>query len=383
MIYQPHFLYRLKLIFVFLVVKLKFLHPLLPKRLRTELPIGWNNYMFWVAFKSGGSKIFFDYYSKLREPLSYELKAVVAPEYRLTEEDIRFFHENGYIGPFDLIPSDEVKGIQEHLVNLVTHTESKVHAYSQGNYEFERDENGTDKNEESYKIINSANRHLEDSVLRNLFKNPAITERCAQLLGPDVILWRSVFFNLPPFGDGVGWHQANTWLGDNLKESVVQPPDFEEIFQLTCWIALTDAYKENGCMALIPGSHREIYPTKFDLGMNNETSEKYKRAYGIFDGNLDYSVDPQKVKYIEMKAGQFYLFTERLVHGSIDNVTNNSRWAVNARITRTDVKLFTEKMLKEQHETVFLGVKKMKLDNWKALLIRGEDRFGYNRLFEE
>ena len=61
MLYQPHFLYRLKLIFIYLIVKLKFLHPLLPKGFRNELPIGWNNHMFWVAFKSGGKKIYLEY----------------------------------------------------------------------------------------------------------------------------------------------------------------------------------------------------------------------------------------------------------------------------------------------------------------------------------
>ncbi|MEM9927422.1 MAG: phytanoyl-CoA dioxygenase family protein [Cyanobacteria bacterium P01_D01_bin.50] len=347
MILQQHFLYRLKLVFVFLLVKMEFIQRFVPKSLKDKLPTstGLNNRMFWTAFKSRGKRVYLDYYSKLKEPVSYKPKAVVDSQYKLTEEDIRFFHENGYIGPFDLISSDEVKQIREHLVDLATNTESKIHSYSQGYYEFKESTSETEvnNNKEVSKVINLINRHLEDSLLQNLFKNSAITERCAQLLGPDLILWRSAFFQIPPHSNGTTWHQAHTWLFENMRESVVQPPDFEEIFQVTCWIALTDAYKENGCMALIPGSHKEMYPSK--MNVNQKVLGKYERGNGNYGGELDYQVDPQKVKLIEMKAGQFYLFSERLVHGSADNVTDNSRWGVNGRITRTDVKVYTDKML--------------------------------------
>ena len=54
MLYEPHFLYRFKLILIYVIVKLEFLHPLLPKSFKDELPIGWNNQMFWTALNQAG-----------------------------------------------------------------------------------------------------------------------------------------------------------------------------------------------------------------------------------------------------------------------------------------------------------------------------------------
>ena len=204
MIYKPHFLYRIKLILVFLLARIKLFHPILPKTIRDELPTGWNDRMLWVAFKSGGKKLYFNYCSDFLEPNSYTPKAVVNKKYELTEEQVSLFYKNGHIGPWDLISSDEAERIRNHVMAL-DKTESKILSYARGDFQFE--------NEESKLFaarLNAYDRHLEDSTLLNLFKHPAITERCAQLLGPDLILWRSNIFHVPPDSLGTAWHQGNT-----------------------------------------------------------------------------------------------------------------------------------------------------------------------------
>lgn len=385
--------FRLKIAFDYFFVKFKIFQTLLPDTIKNSLPTGWNNQMFWVAFKSGGDKLYFDYYIKLKEPIDYKPKAIVDSKFELTEKDIKFFYENGYIGPFDLMPSDKAEQIKERLVKLVTKTESKIYSYSDNDFEFEgknnqnlhssKDKKIMNQNEQFvYERLNTKDRHLEDSVLLNLFKHPAVTERCAQLLGPNLILWRSQFFQKSPFSGGTKWHQASTWLFDNLQQSVVQPPDCEELFELTCWIALTDATKENGCMKLVAGSHKEIYPLKLKIEDTNK-SDIEERIFGGYQADIDCQINPQDEKVIQMKAGQFFIFTERAIHGSLDNVSDGWRWAVNGRISRTDTRIYTKKMLEENHDIKTFGVKTLKLDKWKAVLIRGEDNFGYNRLLEE
>jgi hypothetical protein len=64
----------------------------------------------------------------------------------------------------------------------------------------------------------------------------------------------------------------------------------------------------------------------------------------------------------------------------VDNVSDDWRWAVNGRIAKTNTKVFTKEMLEENLEIAIYRIKKFKLDNWKAVLLRGQDRFGYNRL---
>jgi len=184
MLYEPQFLYRFKLVFIYLIIKLEFLHPLLPKDFRNELPTGWNNKMFWTAFKSGGKKIYFGYACELGKPDSYKPKLAVKPQYQLTEEEICFFHENGYIGPFELMPPEEMVAMREDLIKMAE-TESNVFSYAKGEYKFVADTNGEirdfhelSESEQCYvNILKSYERYLDNPEILDLYKRPAITER--------------------------------------------------------------------------------------------------------------------------------------------------------------------------------------------------------------
>nr|AGH69809.1 halogenase [Nostoc sp. 'Peltigera membranacea cyanobiont'] len=379
--------FSLKLAFLYILAKLKFVHGWLPETLREQLPTGWNNQMFWVAFKSGGKIVYFDYCCRLKEPKSYKPIVSVAPEFQLTEEQIRSFYENGYLGPFNLVPSEDMEDLRQYLINSLVKTESKCFSFTAGDYELDTTTKDyslipwSKEITEDYKkhfpnAINQVNRHLDDEQLLNLFNHPAITERAAQLLEPDLLLWRTKFFEILP-GLATKLHQASRFL-ENLQESLITPEDNESLYQLTCWIALTDASKENGCMTIFPGTHKEIYP----INLGEVTQDWMNNLYNGRDSKIDYPGKLPQPHYIEMKAGQFFLFTERVIHGSVENKTNKSRWGLNGRIATTSTRIYTKKMLEECYRNKYTKVN-IKLDKWRAVLLRGEDRFGYNRYTEK
>ena len=76
---------------------------------------------------------------------------------------------------------------------------------------------------------------------------------------------------------------------------------------LSCWIAVTDATVENGCLQVIPGSHRrdliDHCPTGHDLGIP-------EKLLALADATP-----------LPMRAGSVLLFGQQLVHGSLDNTT--------------------------------------------------------------
>ncbi len=372
MLYQPHFLYRFKLILIYLLVKLEFLHPVLPSSFRDKLPLGWNNHMFWTALKSGGTRVYFEYYSKLQEPDSYKPQIVAYAEYRLTAAEIRYFYQNGYIGPFELMSPEEMAGIKEHLIKLVK-TESKIFSYSGGDYELLSEGNSGSKgvddlseNEKYYaNLLNGFERHLEDSVYLNLFKHPAITERCAQIIGPNLLLWHCNHFGVAPHSKGTAGHQESRWLSFDMKESVLEPTNEEEMFEVNCWIALTDAPEERGCLSLIPGSHKEIYPMK--VKGKQAASGAKGIVVGRYDAEMDYPINSKNTKPLPAKAGQFYLFSGRAIHGSTDNVTDEKRWAVAGHFIKADTKVFTKNMLENGLTHEVYGLTKIKLDKWKPV----------------
>jgi ectoine hydroxylase-related dioxygenase (phytanoyl-CoA dioxygenase family) len=360
MLYQPHFFYRPQLILFYILVKLKFLHPLLPKSLKDKLPRGWNNKMFWVGFKSGGQRIYFDYYCTMREPVSYQPKAVVAPEHRLTEEEMRAFYENGYLEPFDVVSPEEMENIREHVLYLIANADSDIPDYD------------TRIKGVARSAFNTKNLHLRDLIVRELFKQPAITERCAQLLRPNLLLWRSICFHILPVTNGTPWHQTTTWLV-NMKESILHPPNTDDVFQLTCWVALQDTPQEKSCLKVVPGSHKELYPMKCQSSADGQDIQL----------EIDYQVDPEKIKLLEVKAGQCVIFVDRIVHASTDNITEDERWATVGRVIRTDTRAYTEKMLQEGYKSEVFPNSNEELDNFQVVLLRGEDDYGFNKVLQE
>ena len=69
---------------------------------------------------------------------------------------------------------------------------------------------------------------------------------CRDLVGPDVRLyWEQAVYKQPHSTEPVLWHQDNGY-------TFVEPQAY-----LTCWIALTDATPENGCVVVMPGAHRD------------------------------------------------------------------------------------------------------------------------------
>ncbi len=372
------------LAFYRLLAKAERVHPWLPAKVRNRLPIDWNAKMLWTALRSGGTRIYNDYPSTLRTPTSFAPRVSVQEDYRLTEEDIRGFYENGYLGPFDVLGADEAEDLRQHLVGSVLASESKTWSF-----EFEDDagladilfpnsENDVELTEEFKQSvlphIEKVNRHLDDERLLDVYRRPEILERCAQLLGPDLLLWKSDCFEVPAKEAGTPWHQASLWLLHNMRECAVHPPDDQELFQLTVWVALTDANRDRGCLRVIPGSHRDIYPTIVE-----RDPSQVDQVYRYDKGALDYPFEGAPEHLLEAKAGQCFLFTERVVHGSVGNTTDEPRGGINARLARTDTKFYTENMFAEGHQYTYHKLR-MNLANWRAVLLRGVDRYHHNRL---
>ena len=140
--------------------------------------------------------------------------------------------------------------------------------------------------------------------------------------------------------------------------------------RVDCWIALTDAPVERAALALIPGTQKEIYPMKV-RGKRAESGDQ-GIVYGQYDIELDYDIQPENIKYLPAKAGQFYLFCGRAMHGSNDNTTDYKRWAVGGRYIKADTKVFTKNMLENGLTHEVYGLSKIKLDNWKPILVRGK-----------
>lgn len=313
---------------------------ILPRDIKS-IVTNWEYEMFWMLIKSGFTKAYIDQPCYFKMPKVIESKADVAPEYRLSQQELETFYHDGYLGPFDAFSADEMRDFEKELREM----EKSV--------------------SDTYDFVTPRDRHFESPRLWNYFKNPAITERLAQLLGPDLLVWRSQIFYKDAGTSAIQWHQASTFIVEDYQDPAIFPPDRSEIFQLTVWIAVDDATAENGCMRFAPGTHDKIQPIKFggDEGF-------YNANYTLeFDRNAQEEVE------IPVRSGQFIFFTERCIHGSAANTSDKNRLAFNMRVIPTNVPVYTNK---EYYRSVYNGGKYF-LDKWGVAVLRGEDHYQLSR----
>jgi ectoine hydroxylase-related dioxygenase (phytanoyl-CoA dioxygenase family) len=181
------------------------------------------------------------------------------------------------------------------------------------------------------------NRHLDCRPAFELCSHPALLDRMESLIGKNLVLWRSYFFVKYPGSKAVPWHQdINYWP--------IEPP-----LNVSAWVAMDEAIIENSCVQLIPGSHRDMVPHLKSEG--TVFREEADPAY----------YDSSKAIPMELKPGQFFLFSERILHYSAPNSSNKRRLGLAVRMTVPFVKVYQKN---DPHNNV--------------LLVRGDDEMKLN-----
>ena len=140
---------------------------------------------------------------------------------KLSAEQLEFYREEGYAGPNRLLDDAGLEKVRAEMDALI-------------------DALPADNRPE-----NMPSPHYENRFLRDLLLSDPFVDVAEQIVGPDVALFTVYAISKPP-GDGrpVRWHQDADYF----------PIDPIETF--TLWLAIDDSTRENGCMRVLPGTHR-------------------------------------------------------------------------------------------------------------------------------
>jgi len=154
----------------------------------------------------------------------------------LSEQEVQFFQENGYLPARPLLTAEEVARLRERFYALLEGRSSKKPEAMRNLY--------GDEERVVIQIVNAW--EADDEFYRYLF-HPKLTEAVAKLMNTDTVrVWHDQIQYKPPYKGGPTiWHQ------DHPYWPVLQPPDL-----VSAWLALEDADVENGCMHVVPRSHR-------------------------------------------------------------------------------------------------------------------------------
>jgi|TARA_B100000745_G_C20087651_1_gene371681 ectoine hydroxylase-related dioxygenase (phytanoyl-CoA dioxygenase family) len=199
----------------------------------------------------------------------------------LTDQQIQQYHDDGFIAPLRVMPEDEAFSIKTQL-------EEAERAFS-----------------DEFNAENRNNLHLIFSFLDELAHNTVIVDAVEDLIGPDIALWGSVMFTKESSSDHyVSWHQDATYMGMNSN-------DF-----LTPWIALTPSNIETGCMAMIPGSHKQNIHRHEDTFSENNILTR---------GQVVKDVDESKAVNLILNPGEISIHHGAVIHGSKPNKSKQRR----------------------------------------------------------
>jgi phytanoyl-CoA hydroxylase len=159
--------------------------------------------------------------------------------------------------------------------------------------------------------------HWVSPIVADMVRHPRIAAVLGEITGAHIPYWdgrvkcmQSMLFAKPPGLPGQAWHQDERYIPTRDRSLI------------GAWIALDDADEENGCLRVLPRSHRtgELFALR-DHGLPEE-----------FDpGEEAYGFDPADERLLTVKAGDVVFFNGYLLHRSLRNasVNRNRRALVN------------------------------------------------------
>ena len=199
----------------------------------------------------------------------------------LTAEQSNHYKIKGYISPVNALSYSEAKEIRD---------------------EIEKIEKGWPGALEG---INRNYVHLISPIFNKVCLNKNILDAVESVIGKNILICGTTLFIKNPNEKGfVSFHQDAKYIG-------LEPHNW-----VTVWLAVTDANEQNGCMRMLPGSHKENLKTH---------EEKFDENNLLTRGQTITNVSLNKTDPIILKAGQISLHHPTIVHGSGLNHSDDRR----------------------------------------------------------
>jgi non-heme Fe2+,alpha-ketoglutarate-dependent halogenase len=147
--------------------------------------------------------------------------------------------------------------------------------------------------------------HLFFDWAYQLVTHDALLDAVEAILGEDILVDGTLVFYKPPRDSSyVSWHQDSVYSGWHLTPST------------SAWVALTPSIPANGCMRVIPGTHK--------LGLLSHANAP-EDSNLLFRGEQVQAVDEASAVDIVLRPGEMSLHHSTLIHGSNPNTSDGPR----------------------------------------------------------
>ncbi|PHS06247.1 MAG: phytanoyl-CoA dioxygenase family protein [Blastopirellula sp.] len=244
-------------------------------------------------------------------------------QYRLTQEQIDFYHEQGYLVGVKILNDVQVEALRGELAEFFDPDHDGRDLW----YEYHANESATPNTT----LFHALGAWRIRPGFHDVLWAPGFVMAASQLLGGSVRFWHDQLFCKPAkHGGVVAWHQDYSYW---TRTKPMQ--------HLTCWVGLDDATKENGCVHYIPRSHEwDLLPITGLAGdmsairdvLNDEQWEQFQHPVAA-----------------ELKMGEATFHHPLMIHGSFENKIDRPRRA-------TVINAFKDGVLSDAGEELLAGV---------------------------
>ena len=210
----------------------------------------------------------------------------------VNDADLAAFRRDGFLVVRDVFARDELDAFRAESVAICRGARGRV-------AQLEPAAPGDDEAALLGRYIVCVMVHKLDSLFARLLVDPRLAAVLTRLVGPNVKAVHSQLFFKRGGMPGNAWHQDETFLPTRDRSLV------------TAWVAVDDATVANGCLKVLPGSHRPsvLWPMRRHHDPDLDRAEE---AYG-------FPQNPRDAVPIELAAGSVVFFGGYLLHSSFPN----------------------------------------------------------------
>ena len=214
----------------------------------------------------------------------------------LRPDELAYWNENGYLVRLNVFTAEEndvLRQVAEDIVEgkrpyPVTHIDQNA---------LVRDGKVEEQGIYAMHKIHHPSCYCPEFLTR--VRDRRLTDPLVDLLGPDLLGINNLFiWKAPKIGLGFPWHQDKFYFRNRFNTETT----------VGTWTAIDAADRENGCLYVIPGSHKRDIFQHDDL--EGSQQREFKLARGVRD---------EAGVAVEVPPGAAIWFHSHLLHKSMDN----------------------------------------------------------------
>ena len=251
-----------------------------------------------------------EFSDKVNEQVGRTSKGIVLSAKSMSQDQLMSWNNDGYILIPNFLNEDDCDAMDKEVLkiinNIIPEGSAFSHAYAGDGHiairEMKPSPNAKSIEDEISKLF----RIHSKGVFNDFIHKKLLGDILEDILGPDVDCFLSQYIFKNPGAWGQPWHQDSSYF------------PFDREPQVAAWLATSEATLENGCLVVLPGSHKESLHEHLP-------DEREGSNYGYTEiKDHDFS----KEIPMTLSKGDLLLFHSFLMHKSYDNNSNFRRTAM-------------------------------------------------------